>query len=168
MVGAKQVAQVGSGVGVDVRLAADGASVGERVVELIVELLAVRDHDECPSAGYEAEHLLCEPQHREALACALRVPKDAELLIARRANPLERLHRRVYAEILVVTRERLDETAGLLAVRDEAFDEIEQARRLARAANCSLELDAAAFPFVDPLPLAELLPRRERRAEPGR
>ena len=143
VVGAQQLAQVGGGVGVDVRLAADRAGVDERAVELIVELLAVGDHDERPPAGDEAEHLLREPQHREALACALRVPEDAELLIARRANPLERLHRRVYAEVLVVTRERLDEAAGLLAVRDEALDEIEQARRLARSPNRGLELDAA-------------------------
>ena len=93
--------------------------------------------------------------------------KTPSCLLAGRADPLERLHRRVHPEVLVVARERLDEAARLLAVGDEALDEIEQARRLARPPDRRLELDAAARPLgVDPLPLPELLPRSERRADP--
>lgn len=102
-------------------------------MKLVVGLLAVGHHHERPSSGHPAENLLCEPEHGEALARPLGVPEDAELLPLGGADPLEGLQRGVHAEVLVVARERLDEATRLLVVGDEALNEIEQPRRLARS-----------------------------------
>ena len=133
-------------------------------VELVVELRPIGDHHERPVAGLAPQDLLREEQHREALARALRVPEDAEP--ARRASLGSRSarDRGIDAENLVVLGEDLDQAARALEICDEVLDHVEQPRRLAERADRRFQRDHAGLGFiVDPLPLAESLPRRERR-----
>jgi len=61
-------------------------------MQLNVQLGAVGDHHERPTTLQQPQHLLREPQHRQALARPLRVPEHTELpaLFARRV-PVDRV-----------------------------------------------------------------------------
>ena len=135
------------------------------LVELIVELLAVGDHHEGPVAGLRRstfwvkksiERLLPEP-------CVCQNTPSRP-----RASPF-----RASARIAAFTpstwwfwARTLTQAARPLEVGDEVLDEVEQARRLAEPADRGLERDDAGLGLiVDPLPVAEPLPRRERRAD---
>jgi hypothetical protein len=66
----------------------------------------------------------------------------------------------------VVLREHLDQSARPLEVGDEVLDRVEEALRLAQTADSRLERDDARLLLVgDLLPVAEPLPRRERRPD---
>ena len=168
VVGGEQLTEVLGVLGVDLGGIGDGAGVGELAVELEVELGAVGDHHERPRPGDAAEHLLGEPQHRQALAGALRVPEHAEALLAGGPDPVEVLDGGVDAEVLVVAGDDLDRPARPFHVGDEVLDQVEQLVLRARPPDGGLEGDDAPVAVgVDDLPVAEELPRRERRADLG-
>ena len=48
------------------------------LVDLVVQLLPVRDDQKGPVAGQLAQHLLGEEDHRVAFAAALGMPEDAQ------------------------------------------------------------------------------------------
>src|SRR5690606_31653762 len=99
-----------------------------------------------------------------ALARPLGVPEDTEPLVPLRPRTMQVLQRGVDAEMLVRTREHLDQTAGTLQIGDEALEQVEQDRRVAGAAQRGLQRDhATGAGGVDDLPVAEELPRRVRR-----
>ena len=67
-----------------------------------------------PVARPFAQHLLCEPQHRERLARPLGVPEHAEPAPAF-LDLVGGFEGVVHAEVLVVLGDLLDEAAGALA-----------------------------------------------------
>jgi hypothetical protein len=96
------------------------------------------------------------------------MPEHAELLLTRRADPQQCLNRGVHAEELVIARDRLDQTTGSLGVRDKVLYHVEKPVGSTGSPDDSLQLDPASRArHVDLFPLAEVLPRRERRANPS-
>ena len=75
---AQQLPQMGRRSGVDLLAGGDHPRVGELLVQLLVEFLAVGHQHESPAAGLLAQHLLSEPQHRQRLARPLSVPEHPQ------------------------------------------------------------------------------------------
>src|ERR1700726_1225226 len=75
-------------------------------IDLAVQILAIRDDEECPVAGDFSENLQGEEDHGIAFAGALRVPEDAELPLVG-LDLLGRRDRLVYSEVLMVLRYQL-------------------------------------------------------------
>lgn len=125
MVLAKQFAKVLGGLSMDVLARGQDAGVGEVLVELVVELLAVRDLDEGPVARQLAQDLLREPQVGERLAAPLRVPEHAELRALLGPRRVERLDRVVDPQVLVVLRNCFDEPPRPFGEDDEVLGDVE-------------------------------------------
>ena len=121
----------------------DSAS-GERLVDLRVEFVAVRQDEEGEVAAELAMDLAREIDHRIALAGTLRMPEHAQLAGIRRGRSralpfgrhgrarlcarLYRLHCAVHAEELVVARQNLRHASGRLVIHDEILEEIKEIR----------------------------------------
>ena len=151
----------------------DRARVGEVAVDLLVELLPVGDDQEGPVARQLAQDLLGEEDHRVAFAAALGVPEDAEAALTPGPSPVRGRGGRcdggegvVDAEVLVVLGDQLDRAPALLHEQGEVLDQVEQPRRVARAAQHGFQRDDALLPFaVDLLPVVEVLPPGRERAD---
>ena len=138
----------------------------EGLGDLVVQLHAVGDDHEGPVAGHLAQHLLREEHHREALAAALRLPEHAAAPVAQLAGFQHRGDGVVHAEELVVLAENLDQPGLVLGEQREVLHQIEQARRVAGAAQHHLQRHAARLVLaLDALPLEEALPIRRERAD---
>ena len=69
------------------------------------------------------------------------------------------LNRIVHAQVLVIARHQLDQPAFGFGEQDEILDDVQQAGRLARAANHRVQADDARLAFaVDALPVGKMLP----------
>ena len=139
------------GGGVDLSLGGDGAGVGELAVELAVELGAVRHHHERPRAGNTTQHLLGEPQHRQALAGPLRVPEHPQALLPRRPHPPKVLDRRVHPEDLMVPRDDLDQATGALSAEPEPEPAAEPTDATNGTTPCVDATDTATTRPIDPV-----------------
>ena len=160
MVFPEELAQVLAAAGTDARLRlSHRARVGEVLVDLLVEFLAVGDDQEGPVARQLAQHLLGEEDHGIAFAAALGVPENAQPARGSSAAVLHRREGVVDAEVLVVLGDQLDRAPALLHEQREVLDQVQQPRRIARAAEHRLQRDDALLPFaVDLLPVVEVLP----------
>ena len=164
---AQQLAQMGRRLSVDLPPRGDHPRIGEVPVELLVELLAVGDQHERPVAGLLAQHLLGEPQHRQRLARPLRVPEHPQPALTLLQLP-QRLQRVVHPKELMVLGERLHQATGTLGERHEVLDQVEQPMPLARSPQRSLQRHHTLLALrVDLLPLSEVIPGSERRANQG-
>ncbi len=56
----------------------DGGGLGEVLVYLVVEVVAIANYYESPVAGEDAEDFLGEKLHRVAFAAALGMPEDSQ------------------------------------------------------------------------------------------
>ncbi len=86
----------------------DDAATGVGTVDLIIEIIAVAEHQEREIAAELAVYLPAEEHHGIRLARTLRVPEDAELApgVAPRLNGMDRT---VHAQILLVLSDDLDQ-----------------------------------------------------------
>ena len=101
---------------------ADHLGFHEILVNLIVQVLAVRDDEEGEIAGHLPSHLAGEEHHGVGFAGALGVPEHAQLAVELGAIR-HRFHQVVHAEILVVLGNDL---VFLVAEHDEVLDVIDQ------------------------------------------
>ena len=102
---------------------------GEHPCDLPVELGAVGDDDDRRLLlRLVAAELERQPQHRQALARALRMPDDAAPLarFARRPDPP---HRLVHGDELLVAGQLADGAAAVDLEHDEVADDVEQVPR---------------------------------------
>jgi hypothetical protein len=162
----QELAQVRPALGLHRRLAQEVLAAGERAEELVVEVVAVGEHDQ----GRVLHRRLADDApgvegHGQALARALRVPDDANAPVAGLAARLEaRLvpsghlrdtigagqlgcpqrfaHRHLHRVELVVARHLLDEAAAAAFVLedDEVSYEVEESPRSEDALDHDLQL----------------------------
>ena len=92
----------------------------ENLFDLLIQFRPVGD-DEHPRIGHILPNPLCQPDHDEAFAAALRVPDDATF------TPTDEILRRPHREILIVAAELF--RSGI--EDDEIVDEFQQPRLVA-------------------------------------
>ncbi len=161
VVAAQQFTQVGATCGVAlVALGlADCTGSLEGLGDLVVQFDAISDHHEGPVARHPAQYLLRKEHHREALAAALGLPEHARAAMAPLAGFEHRGNGVVYAEELVVLPEHLHQPRFVLGEQREVFDQVEQARTIAGAAQHHLQRHPARLILArDAFPLEKALP----------
>ena len=137
---------------------AQQAAVLKGLADLLVQLVAVGEHDDGGRAFKFAPDLLRQEQHRVALAAALRVPEYAQFALGDFAVAVF-LHGLVHAQVLVVAGEDFDGRAATVVIEDEILEQVEENLFLADAAQHGGQLDVArillfkAFPLVEEFPL---------------
>jgi len=142
---AQQVAQVCAALGLDRALAQQALGHREGAEELVVEIVAVGEHDDRRVLHARVEDQLPRVEdHRQALAGALGVPDDTDASIATLARGARRLFDRApdRVELMVGGHLLLHLRAGrpaLVLESDEALDEVEEARLVEDAAHQHLE-----------------------------
>ena len=108
--------------------------------------------------------------HRQAFAAALRVPDDADTMVQRTADGLDRLADRLaHGVVLVIAGQLLDEGERAVIEDDEAANDVEQARPIEHAAEQNIDLrlrERRDRDAVRGAPGGETLPVRGKRAEP--
>ena len=160
VVDAQQFPEMCRRFGVHVRSGRDGIGIDERLVQLVVEFLTVGDHHERPVTRHRSQHLLGEPQHRQALARPLGVPEHPEPAVALLGFP-DGVDGVVHAEELVVLGQGLDQTARHLHVGDKICQQVQNPVGGTRRPQGRFERHEALFTLVvDLLPLGEVLPPR--------
>jgi hypothetical protein len=162
---AEQLAQVRAALGLHRRLAQQVAAARKGGEELVVEVVAVGEHDERRVAHRRlADDAAGVERHRQALARALRVPHHAHAhvagLAAGRAARLvaalglghahsralqlrgaQRLaHRHLHRVELVVAGHLLDDAALVVLEHDEVAQKVEKSSRRAQALDHHLQL----------------------------
>ena len=150
-----------------------GAAFGDHargrkvLVDLAVQLPAVRDHHEGPVARHLSEHLLRKEDHRNTLAAALGVPEHPEPAFAL-LDLGQGLERVVDAEVLVVLGHQFDQPARRLHEEDEVFYDIQQPLRRANPAEHRLQRNASFLRLAAHLfPLGKMLPAGGDAAHPA-
>ena len=149
-----------AGVSVVVRHAA----AGEGLVDLVVEVVAVGQHQEREVAAELAVHLPGEHHHRVALARPLGVPEHAEPALQRLALA-HRLDGAVHAEELVVAGQDLLQLVCRLVEDDEVLHQIHEIALVADALEERLHVDRARLLLGEALPCVEVLPAAGDRAD---
>ena len=140
-------------------------AAGEGLVELVVEVVAVGQHQEGEVAAELAVHLAGEHHHRVALARPLRVPEHSEPALALLALA-HRLHGAVHAEELMVAGEDLPKLARRLVEDDEALHQVHEVALVADTLEQGLHVDRARLLLGQALPLLEVVPAAGDRADP--
>ena len=147
-------------------LLADDIAAGVGAVDLIVQIVAVAQHQEGEVAAQPTVHLAAEEHHGIGLAGPLRVPEDAEP--AARALPfLHGAHRPVHAEVLLVLSDHLDQPLAAVVEQDEVLEQVEEVRLGAHPLEQRLHVHDAGVVLVEALPLAEVLEGRRVAANAG-
>src|SRR5712691_7530491 len=90
------------------------SSVGERLVDLVIEIITVGDDNEGPVATGFALYLLREEDHGKAFTAALCMPEDAQaaLVLADGSHGIKGI---VDSKVLMVLGDNLDECATRIA-----------------------------------------------------
>src|SRR5690606_7646105 len=149
----EELAQVRSAGRLNRRLAQKLPAAGEGAEELVVEVVAVGEHDDRRVLHHRlADDAAGVERHRQALARALRVPHDADAPIARLATglalrcgcraagyqvvgslqlgrPQRLLHRYLDRMELVVAGHLLDDAPAVVLEDDEVTDKVEEPPR---------------------------------------
>ena len=149
-----------AGVSVVVRHAA----AGEGLVDLVVEVVAVGQHQEREVAAELAVHLAGEHHHRVALARPLGVPEHPEPALQRLALA-HRLDGAVHAEELVVAGQDLLQLVCRLVEDDEVLHQIHEVALVTDALEQRLHVDRARLLLGEALPCVEVLPAAGDRAD---
>ena len=103
----------------------DDAAAGEGLVNLRIEIVAIREDQKGEVRADPAMHLLREKDDRVRFADPLGVPEDAELAGA--FLPVtHRLDRAVHPENLLILCDDLHELASTIVEQDEILENIEQ------------------------------------------
>ena len=127
------------------------AAALEGVADLTVELPAVGDHhDRWIAQARLAAQLGRQPEHRQRLAGALRVPDHAAALLGFAAFQRAR-QRRAHGAVLLVARQLLDETAALRLVDHIVAQDVQQRGRRQQPNDqlrLPVRLDAKAPPHL--------------------
>src|SRR5256714_15532266 len=74
-------------------------NAGERLVDLLIEIVAVGHNHKGPVALNLSQHFLCKEDHREALTATLRMPENAQPSLVL-ANGVHSFKRTIHAKIL--------------------------------------------------------------------
>ena len=138
----------------------------ERLADLLVELIAIGEHQKCRRARLRSADLLGQENHRVTLARALRVPEDAEFSVAQLALGVG-AHCLVYSQVLVIARQDLSSRRIEVIKQDEVLEEVEQRLFVTHAPQHGLERNAAGVALAQALPLAEELIRTAQRSDFG-
>ena len=145
-------------------LLADDTAAGVGAVDLIVQIVAVAQHQEGEVAAQLTVHLAAEEHHGIGLAGPLRVPEDAEPA-ARTLPFLHGAHRPGHAEVLLVLGDHLDQPLAAVVEQDEVLEQVEEVRLGAHPLEQRLHVHDAGFVLVEALPLAEVLEGRRVAAD---
>ncbi|MDZ7811319.1 MAG: hypothetical protein U5L11_16370 [Arhodomonas sp.] len=113
------------------------ANTGVRLVDLGIQILAVRADQEGEIPAQTPVHLAGEEHHRVRLARTLGVPEHAELAVSGLAL-FDGPDRSVHAEELVVAREDLHGLPGAVVEDDEVLEQIQEVGLVADALKQSL------------------------------
>ena len=141
------------------------AAAGEGLVDLVVEVVAIGQHQESEVAPEPAVHLAGEHHHRVALARPLGVPEHAEPALPRPAFA-NRLDGAVHAEELVVAGEDLPQFVRRVVEDDEVLHQVHEIVLVADALEQRLHVDRARLLLGEALPFVEVLPAAGDRADP--
>ena len=161
VVAAQQLGQLGAAAGVALIALGLGDHLGglERLGNLLIEVGAVGDDHKSPVAGNLALDLLAVEAHRITLAAALGLPEHASPTMSAAASLQGGGDGVVDTDHLMVLGDDLDQPALAVTEKGEVLDVIQQALRLAGAAQQHLQRHTPGFVFTgDPLPLEEPLP----------
>ena len=167
----EQVFEVGAAGGLLRGLAQEFLPAREDVEQLIVEVVAVGQHDQRRVRQRRMlNDLAGVEQHRQALAAALRVPDHPDAAVA--LDPGRRdgvIHRLVDGVILVIGGDLLGDGCAVGLEDDEIADQVEQALRREDALDQRLKLGLTGRIddlAIDRAPRLEPLPAAGERAEP--
>ena len=168
----EQLAQFVAVAGLLRRLAQQVLAHAERAEKLVVEVVAVGEHDERRVFHRGVlDDLPGVERHEQALAGALRVPDDADLAVAVRAGGGERAVDGLPDGVeLVIAGENLGEAAAGVAEDDEVLDEVEEAALVEHALEDGFQLGRALGREVvagDGAPRHEPLAVSGQRADAG-
>ena len=141
------------------------SAAGEGLVDLVVEVCAVGQHQEGEVAAELSVHLAGEHHHRVALARPLRVPEHPEPALAFLALA-HRLQGTVHSEELMVAGEDLSQLARRLVEDDEVLHQVHEVALVAHALEQRLHVDRARLLLGQALPLVEVVPAAGDRADP--
>src|SRR5438270_13534267 len=97
---------------------------GERLVDLVVEIVAVGHNHKGPVARNLAQYLLREEDHREAFTTALRMPENAQPSLVL-ANGIHSFKGVIHAKILVVLRDNLPDVAACIAEQRKILHDVQ-------------------------------------------
>ena len=138
----QQLAQLGAGIGLLRRLAEELAATGEGAEELIVQVVAVGEHDDGRVChGRFEDELAGEEEHGQALAGALGVPDDAALVVAVGSGGFDgAFDGLVDRVVLVIPGDLLDDGLAVVFEDDEGADQIEEPPLLEHALDEGFEL----------------------------
>src|SRR5438874_13217243 len=99
-------------------------NAGERLVDLVIEIVAVGHNHKGPVSRYLAQYLLREEDHRETLTAALRMPENAQPSLVL-ANGVHSFKRTIHAKILVVLRNNLPDIAARVAEQRKILHDVQ-------------------------------------------
>ncbi len=125
----QQLPQMSPALGLHRLLTQQLLAPGKGPVELVIEVISVRDHNQC---GILHRRVLDDAAsikgHREALARPLRMPNHARAPVAARAGRFHRgFHGKIHRVVLVIARHLLHEgAAAAIFEHDEIADQIQE------------------------------------------
>ena len=120
----KQFFQVGSALGVLRRLAQEVLAAGELAVELVIQVIAVCDHNDCRAFQCFLQIVSIE-HHRQRFSAALRVPEHAAFAI-RDGCLLGGSNRLLDGEILMVGGKHFECLLAVHIEADKVFQDVEE------------------------------------------
>src|SRR5205814_5341798 len=100
------------------------SNAGERLVDLVIEIVAVGHNHKGPVARNLSQHFLSEEDHRETLTAALRMPENAQPSLVL-TNGVHSVKRTIHAKILVVLRDNLPDIAACIAEQRKILHDIQ-------------------------------------------
>ena len=168
VVAAQQLSQLGAtpGMALITLGLGDHPSGLEGFGDLLIKVGAISHDHEGPIAGNLALDLLAVEAHRIALAAALGLPEHARPTVPPAPSLQGGGDGVVDTDHLMVLGDDLDQAALAVTEQGEVLDVIEQALRLAGAAQQHLQRHTPGLIFTgDPLPLEEPLPVGTERAD---
>ena len=141
----EQLAQMLAVLGLLRRLAQQVLAKAERAEQLVVEVVAVGQHDERRVRHRRVlDDLAGVECHQQALARALGVPDHADLAVTARRRRFQRAgHGAAHRVELVVACEDFDDFTVLVAEDDEILDDVEQVAAVEHALQNRLKLRLA-------------------------
>src|SRR3989442_1139320 len=97
---------------------------GERLVDLVIEIVAVSHNHKGPVSRDLAQYFLSEEDHRETFTAALSMPENAQPSLVL-ANGVDSFKRTIHAKILVVLRDNLPDIAACVAEQRKILHDVQ-------------------------------------------